>query len=139
MSRFVQCGQALTALLEETVACRHSLRGLLLVDSTGLPLASTIASSSLEERAAALASIGAGFVTRARADLEMGAPHLLRLASRDRQLVLVPVDAEVWLIALADAEGSAADIDSLLLALTRDLLAALGGNAGFAPLEGAQS
>ena len=137
MSRFVQHGQALAALLRETVDRRRNLRGLLMVDSTGLPLASTFSSTALEERAAALASIGATFVARARTDLSLGSTHLLRLSSRDGQLVLIPADTESWLIALAEGEGSGADLDILLLALVRDLLAIIGVTTEFAPPLGA--
>lgn len=107
-----------------SVATRWSaLRGLLLVDAEGLTLASTLRSRSVEERLAGLASLGIAFSSRAATDLATGPAHVLHLAARDRQLLLVPVHSDAYLMAVAEADASPVDLERQLLATARDLLA----------------
>ncbi len=123
MSRFAQRGRMLQEHLQSVVLRWHHLRGLLLVDATGLPLASTIHSRSLEESLAALASLGVGYLNRARDDLKTGHVHVLHLGAQDRQLFLVPVHEDNYLMAVAEADASPIDLERQLLATARDLLA----------------
>jgi len=123
MSRFAHRGLLLQELLQSVVVRWRTLRGLLLVDSTGLPLVSTLTSRSLEERLAALGSFGIEYLSRARDDLEIGEVHVLHLAAQDRQVFLVPVQSDAFLMAIAEADANPIDLERQLLATARDLLA----------------
>jgi predicted regulator of Ras-like GTPase activity (Roadblock/LC7/MglB family) len=122
MSRFAQLGLRLEEHLLSVVVRWRGIRGLLLVDSEGLPLASTLRSRNLEERLAALATLALGWIDRAQDDLELGSAHVLHLAAQDRQLFLVPVPEGLALAALAEADANPTDIERLLLGTARDLL-----------------
>ena len=123
MSRFAQRGLQLREQLEAVAVRWACLRGLLLVDAEGLPLASTFRSRSLEERVAALATLGIEFSRRARSDLDLGQIHLFHLAGLGRQLFLVPVEEDAHLIAVADPDASQIDVQRQLLATALNLLA----------------
>jgi predicted regulator of Ras-like GTPase activity (Roadblock/LC7/MglB family) len=109
--------------LRSVTARWHQIDGLLLVDASGLPLASTLESRALEERLAALASLAVGLVERAQCDLDLGTAHVLHLAAQDRQFFLVPVYDGLSLVAVAEAEASPGDITRQLMSTVRDLLA----------------
>jgi predicted regulator of Ras-like GTPase activity (Roadblock/LC7/MglB family) len=135
MSTFAQRGLLLREHLLGVCLRWRGLRGLVLVDAAGLPLASTFKSRSLEERVAALASLGVGWIERARDELEIGPPQTLRLGAQDRQLFLVPVQPGVVLAAVAEADAGALDLERQLLATARDLLALPAGDAVRGPAE----
>lgn len=123
MSRFAQRGRMLQEQLLSLATRWSAFRGLLLVDAAGLPLASTLRSRSLEERLAGLASLGIAFLNRATVDLAIGHAHVLHLTAQDRQLLLVPVERDTYLMAVAEADASPTDLERQLLATARDLLA----------------
>lgn len=123
MSRFAHRGRLLQERLLAVTTRWRALRGLLLVDASGLPLASTLRSPSLEERLAALASLGIALSVRAGRDLATGSVHLLHLAAEDRQLLMVPVESDAFLMAIAEADANPVDLERQLLATARDLLA----------------
>lgn len=123
MKRFAQCGLLLQEHLQQVAARWPNLLGILLVDSAGLAMASTVESLPLEERLAALAGSGIGYTLRAQQDLEIGSVQGLHLGGQDRQILLIPVLVDVYLVAIATADASPVDLERLLLATARDLLA----------------
>lgn len=122
MTGFASLGRELSeALLELTLQVR-TIRGLVLVDRHGLPLASTLHSPGLEEKLGALAVVMSAQADRAHHELQLGPLRTGQLSGRDRQLLWVPVSHELSLIALIEAGASAGDATLHLLALARDLL-----------------
>ena len=126
MSRFAQRGLVLREQLEAVAVRWACLRGLLLVDGEGLPLASTFRSRALEERVAALATLGIDLSRRARSDLDLGQVQVLHLAGLGRQLFIVPLEEHAHLVAVADPDASQMDLQRQLLATALSLLAVTG-------------
>ena len=101
------------------------IRGLMLIDESGLPLVSTLHSQALEESLAAFGASASDQMERAQRDFDMGPLYLLHLAGRDRQLFVTPLTPEVTLLAIAEAGATAATITLHLLGMCREILAVL--------------
>lgn len=101
------------------------IRGLVLVDRSGLPLVSTLGSGNLEEGLAAFAAVATDQIERAQQDFQMGPLYLMHLAGRDRQLFLTPLTPEVTLVAIADAGATSSTVTLHLLGMCREILAVL--------------
>jgi len=108
----------------------QEIRGLMLIDSNGLPLVSTLGSRSLEESLAAFGAAATGQMARAREDLEMGPLYMLHLAGRDRQVFLTPLTSKVVLLAIVDAGAAASTVELHLLGMCCDILGLLHTAAG---------
>jgi predicted regulator of Ras-like GTPase activity (Roadblock/LC7/MglB family) len=122
MTPFSSRARELEERLHELALRVGQLRGLLLVDSEGLPLVSTLRSAGLEERLSAFGGSAIGLLGRARDDFQMGPQHLLHVAGRDRQIFLVPVADGVALMGIAESGASAPAVQIHLLALAREIL-----------------
>lgn len=122
MSRFAGRGLELQEILQSVVRRWRPIRCLVLVDETGLPLASSLVSRSMEERLAAFVASARSLMLRGHADLRTGAVHLLHLASQDRQVVVIPVDAQTLLAAVLEADASVADVSRQLATTARCVL-----------------
>jgi len=112
------------------------VRGLVLVDRSGLPLVSTLHSRALEEALGAFGAVSLGQMQRAQADFEMGPLYLLHLAGRDRQVFVTPLTPDVTLIAIVDAGATASTVTLHLLGVCRDILAVLLSGEGGAEGRG---
>jgi predicted regulator of Ras-like GTPase activity (Roadblock/LC7/MglB family) len=114
------------------------IRGLVLVDRSGLPLVSTLGTGALEEGLAAFAAVTTDQIERAQRDFQMGPLYLMHLVGRDRQLYLTPLTPEVALTAIVDAGATASTVTLHLLGMCREILAVLmsGGEDGV-PEDGA--
>ncbi len=123
MSRFAGRGQEIQEKLQAVVRRWRWIRCLVLVDGSGLSLASSLASRALEERLDALAVAAFELIARGRADLEIGNLHHLHLAAEDRQIFFLPLDAEAMLAAVVEADAPTADVGRQLAATVRALLA----------------
>jgi predicted regulator of Ras-like GTPase activity (Roadblock/LC7/MglB family) len=126
--------EAQARLLQErlqTLATRvMEIRGLVLVDSDGLPLVSTLGSRKLEDALAAFGAVAVTHMERAQSEFDMGPLYLLHLAGRDRQLFVTPLTAEVTLLAIAEAGATASTVTLHLLGLCREILAVLQAGGG---------
>ena len=105
----------------------QEIRGLVLCDSEGLPLVSTLRSPGLEEALGAFATGTVAQMSRAQQDFEMGPLYLAHFAGRDRQVFITPLTTDVSLAAVVDAGASATTIALHLLALTREILELVSG------------
>jgi predicted regulator of Ras-like GTPase activity (Roadblock/LC7/MglB family) len=115
----------LQELLQAVVLRVRDIRGIVLVDRDGLPLVSTLQARSFEESLAAFTGAAEALLSRARQDFKMGPLHVLRLAGRDRQVLVVPVARGFLLLAVVEAAATPAVVESHLLALARSVLVAL--------------
>lgn len=122
MSLFASRARLLADRLFAVSVRIQAIRGLVLVDASGLVLVSTLGSAGLEERLAALAGAMSSQMERARDEFQMGPLHHAHLAGRDRQIFLVPVHRDALLLAIVEADASAAMISTHLLATARELL-----------------
>lgn len=121
MSRFASRGLVLEDLIHAWTLQVPALRGVALVDENGLVLVSTLQARGLEEGLSAFAATAAATLERARSDIGVGATVFLHLAGRDRQLLLVPVQRDISLLAFTDPAVTASSLVPHLLALAREL------------------
>lgn len=122
MTNLVLKARELDELLQETVLHVREIRAVLLIDQNGLPLVSTLRAREFEDSLAAFTAAAQSLIDRARADFQMGPLHLLRLASRDRQVFLVPLARQLSLLGVAEAGAGATAVEIHLLALARAVL-----------------
>jgi len=106
------------------------IRGLVLVDRSGLPLVSTLGSGHLEEGLAAFAALATEQMERAQQEFAMGPLNLMHLAGRDRQVFLTPLTPDVTLVAIVDAGATASTVNLHLLGMCREILAVLMSGEG---------
>lgn len=122
MSWFAGRGLELQETLQAVVRRWRSIRCLVLVDESGLPLASSLVSRAMEERLAAFVALARDLMVRGHTDLLTGSVHVLHLASQDRQVVVVPVDSQTLLAAVVEADAGAADVTRQLAVTARCIL-----------------
>ncbi|MCL4838155.1 MAG: roadblock/LC7 domain-containing protein [Thermoanaerobaculia bacterium] len=108
--------------LQEVALRVREIRGLLLVDSDGLPLVSTLGARGLEDSLAAFTGAIQALLERARQDFQMGPLNLLRLAGRDRQIFVVPVTRGLFLLGVAETGATPSTVEAHLVALARSVL-----------------
>lgn len=125
MSWFAGRGLQLQAEMRSVVRRWRGIRSLVLVDSSGLPLASSLGSMALEERLAAPAAAARSLMVRSQDEVALGPIHCLHLSAQDRQIFCLPVDDETLLAAIVEADANAADIGRQLATTARRLLADL--------------
>jgi predicted regulator of Ras-like GTPase activity (Roadblock/LC7/MglB family) len=101
------------------------IRGLVLIDPSGLPLVSTLHAPTLEEALGAFGAAAGSEMARAQEYFDMGPLYLLHLAGRDRQLFVTPLTPDVSLVAIVDAGATASTVNLHLLGLCREILAVL--------------
>jgi len=117
--------RALEDLLQEVVLHVREIRGILLVDADGLPLVSTLGARSFEDSLAAFTAAVDSLLARATADFQMGPLQHLRLAGRDRQILVTPVTRELSLLAVAEPGATPSTVEVHLVALARAILESL--------------
>jgi predicted regulator of Ras-like GTPase activity (Roadblock/LC7/MglB family) len=103
----------------------EEIRGLVLIDPSGLPLVSTLHSPSLEEALGAFGAAAGSQMAKAQEYFEMGPLYQLHLAGRDRQVFVTPLTPEVSLVAIVSAGATASTVTLHLLGLCREILAVL--------------
>ena len=101
------------------------IRGLVLIDPSGLPLVSTLHSHTLEDALGAWGAEASSQMVKAQEYFEMGPLYLLHLAGRDRQVFVTPLTPDVSLLAIAEAGATASTVTLHLLGLCREILAVL--------------
>jgi len=122
MKSFASQGHRLQDRLSELTLRVREIRALMLVDRDGLVLVSTLHSHNLEESLAAAAASLHAQMKRAHDDFQMGPLRYLHIAGRDRQILVIPVDRDVALIAIADPTAHATGLVIHLLATAREIL-----------------
>lgn len=125
MSDLALDARALEDLMQEVVLRVRDIRGLVLVDDDGLAMLSTLGSRDFEDSLAAFTGIAERLLERARVDFQMGPLHLLRLAGRDRQVVMVPIGRGLNLLAVAETSATPSVLEAHLLALSRSMIDSL--------------
>jgi predicted regulator of Ras-like GTPase activity (Roadblock/LC7/MglB family) len=125
LSIFSSRARELRDQLLETTLRIPQFRGLLLADSSGLPLVSTLHSRPLEEALAAFAGVFLNQMERAQQEFEMGPLHQLHIAGRNRQVLVVPVERGIVMAALVDSGFNQGDATMQMLALAREILETL--------------
>lgn len=110
-------------MLAETIARARSIHAIVLVDRDGLPMASTLGPGDLEDGLGATSTDAARWLRYASDLCSLGPTSRIHIAAQQRQLFLVPVHGEVWLIALCDSLASPELVTVHLLTLARDIVA----------------
>jgi predicted regulator of Ras-like GTPase activity (Roadblock/LC7/MglB family) len=101
------------------------IRGLVLIDPSGLPLVSTLHAPTLEETLGAFGAAIRTEMAKAQEYFEMGPLYLLHLAGRDRQVFVTPLTPEVSLVAIVDAGATSSTVTLHLLGMCREILSVL--------------
>ncbi len=100
------------------------MAGLVVIDHHVLPVASTLHAPELEARLGGLAAALLDAAQRAATDGLISEACLLGLSGVERQAVLPPHRAGLWLLGVGEARGGGeADLPSPLPALARRILA----------------
>jgi predicted regulator of Ras-like GTPase activity (Roadblock/LC7/MglB family) len=111
-----------TTLLSDAVARARSIHAIVLVDRDGLPMASTLGPGELEDGLGATTTDAARWLRYATGLCSLGATFRIHVAAQERQLFLIPVHGDVWLVALCDAMVSQESATTHLLALAREIV-----------------
>lgn len=113
--------------LEEELAAERlrnlHVAGLAVIDHHALPVASTLHAPELEARLCGLAAALLDAAQRAATDGLINEASFLWLSGVERQVVLLPLRAGLWLLGVGEARGGGADLPFSLLALARRILA----------------
>lgn len=113
--------------LEEELAAERvrnlHVAGLLVIDRHALPVASTLHAPDLEARLCGLAAALLDAAQRAADDGLIREASFLWLAGAERQVLLLPLRAGLWLLAVGEARGGGPEVAWSLLSLARRLLA----------------
>lgn len=128
MSAFASQARELESSLHAWTLQVPALRGVALVDDSGLVLVSTLQARGLEEALAAYAAAALASIRRAERDLGLNTTLCLHQSGRDRQLFLVPVAGETILLAIAEPGAPAPTLELQLLGLAKEL--GMGGRGG---------
>lgn len=113
-------------LEEELVAEKlrnFQVAGLAVIDHHALPVASTLHAPELEARLCGLAAALLDAAQRAAADALVSEASFLWLSGVERQVVLLPLRAGLWLLGVGEARGGGPDMTYSLLSLARRILA----------------
>lgn len=110
------------SLLAEAVARARAIHAIVLVDRDGLPMASTLGPGELEEGLGATTTDAVRWLRYATGLCSLGVTFRIHVVAQERQLFLIPVHGDVWLVALVEALASPETVTAHLQALARDIV-----------------